>query len=51
MTQTNGTPTPTILSLAAGDPGGSVASRAGSGVAAVAVYTVVAIASVWWQHL
>ena len=38
------------LSLAAGDPGGSVTSRANGGVAVVVIYVLVALASVWWQH-
>jgi hypothetical protein len=38
------------LSLAAGDPGGQVTNRLGGGLAVGLAYTLVAIASVWWQH-
>jgi hypothetical protein len=38
------------LSLAAGDPGGQVHGRLGSGLAVSLAYALVAIASVWWQH-
>jgi hypothetical protein len=38
------------LSLAAGDPGGQVTNRLGGGLVVGLAYTLVAIASVWWQH-
>ncbi|MFG1993777.1 hypothetical protein ACGFJ7_27755 [Actinoplanes sp. NPDC048988] len=36
--------------LAAGDPGGQVTGRMNAGLAVCLAYTVVAVASVWWQY-